>query len=157
MSIGGPSYSLRVRKLEGDHSDLAWRLQPVQPVPFRLNEPVTAPTHTVTELEQGAIYAFQLNYTLGGTKYFAARELFAWPSDRMPGLGERVATFPYYGHWPNGDIHYSICRDTFPPDKQRAWQGLIFHAFRQWEESSGDVIDMHPTVFDQPNRECVQL
>ena len=72
----------------------------------------------ITGLDEGEIYAFQINYeTNNGNMVFSARDAYVYPSQDFPGKGlapDRVATFPLFGHWPGKEYVYSICDDTFP-------------------------------------------
>ena len=91
--IGDPEYTLRYRKLAGNDSELSWRpvaassdsaWTPKYPDydPF---DPPDLFEYEITGLEQGAIYAFQLNYTgITGSEVFSAREMYAWPYDDFP-------------------------------------------------------------------------
>ena len=105
--------------------------------------------HTITGLDTGEIYAFQLNYTVGSMEVFSAREMYAWPSNSFPGIlgyPDRVATYPYFGHWTGREYKYTICKNTFPSQNREQWVDMIKHAFEQWEVATDRLVEMTPTV-----------
>ena len=151
-AAGTPRYELRYRKMEDDHSTIGWAPRGARTIAdWTTESPVTPPDHTVPGLEQGAIYAFQLNYTVGDRKFFSAREAYAWPSDGFPGNAERVATYTFFGHWPDREYRYTLCRDGFPQDKLNQWADLFSHAFRQWEDTTDELVTItHETTVECP-------
>ena len=116
--------------------------------------------HTISNLVFEDIYAIQLNYEQNAQKVFSGRDVFVWPSKpsaeegKLPiGKDERVATYPYFGHWPNKEYRYRICELTFPADivldgngnltpKREQWVSLINHAFEQWETATDGLVTM---------------
>ena len=157
---GATEYTIRYRLLTGDHSQLDW--MPQSPYPFRPQDgpPWQEITRTpadlkidpensflykypITELRLNGIYAVHVNYSKGSSEFYSAREAYVWPAKDSPGEparseGEpdypvRVATFPFFGHWPNGTYSYSICAETFPELRSAQWQTLIESAVGQWE------------------------
>ena len=92
-----------------------------------------------TDLVIADIYAYQLVYeTSDGTEGFAGRESYVWPwseSARFPNDGAKVATYPYFGHWPSKNYKYDICSETFLSN----WDTLIEDAFDQWATATNLV------------------
>ena len=69
------------------------------------------------------------------------------PAINAPLWRERIATFPSYGHWPNGLVEYSICDGTFTELGANAnWPSLIEYAFERWEEDVPDMLTMTRTT-----------
>lgn len=101
-------------------------------------------SHNITDLEIGEIYGVQLMYeeTDTGKKVYAARDAYVWVSTNFPANGSRVATYPFFGHWPGREYKYIICADTFPGTSRGAWVSLIVDAFEQWEEATKDFVIM---------------
>ena len=97
-------------------------------------------TYQKTDLRLGEIYAFQLNYTQNGQKVFSGRDAFVWPSSGFAAEDWRVATYPFFGHWPDKEYTYRICETTFPSANRTAWVNVINHAFEQWETATDDLI-----------------
>ncbi len=94
----------------------------------------TVVSQDITGLQNKSIYAFQINYTTAaGTKVYSARDAYAWVSSDFPRRGSRVATYPFFGHWPGRFFSYTICRNTFPSDTKQGWVNLINKAFTAWE------------------------
>ena len=150
---GATSYTLRWRKLpehiyfgiQVPHDSQAWRINPAtSDSDWSTTRNITTTNRTVTDLDIGEIYAFQIAYERSGVKGFSARESYAWPATGFPFL--RVATFPFNGHWPNKEYQYSICADTFPSNKRAQWQTLIESAFEQWESSTNDLIQIRRSL-----------
>ena len=99
--------------------------------------------HTIRGLTKETIYAFQIYYTIGSHTYFAARDAYVWPSDRQPGGGERIATFPLsFPLYDDRDYAYRICEVGFPTDKLEDWKKLINHALGQWEHATDGLVTM---------------
>ena len=163
---GATEYTIRYRLLTGDHSQLNWR--PSSPYPFRpqdgppWQEIVRTPADLMTDPENSrlykypiehlrlnGIYAVHVNYSKGSSEFFSAREAYVWPAKGFPGEpaqseGEpdypvRVATFPFFGHWPNGTYSYSICDESFPQVRSAQWQTLIESAVGQWDSATDFV------------------
>ena len=144
-------FTLRWRKLSGDHTQLGWSVTPggtgIQDSEYEWNNKVTSNleytlgglSNLLTRIETEKVYALQLNYTINGEKYFSAREAYAWSSHRAAGDGERVATFPL--NYPVSDKTYAyrICEDGFPAAYLEDWKKLIKHALEQWEVATGLV------------------
>ena len=91
---------------------------------------------TITGLDEDELYAFQINYEIGGILVFSARDAYVWPSVELP--SGRVATFPSFGHHNNRVFEYIICDETFPAADRAEWVKLIKHAFGQWQEATSD-------------------
>ena len=142
---GATSHTLRWRKMARyrtgsflgisqsvSHADSKWRPQAAASE-GDWSEPlqVSGSTRTIADLDLGDVYAFQLNYTLTGGQGFSVRESYVWPSRGLP--HSRVATYPFFGHWPGRFFPYTICRNTFPSEYQQKWVELINKAFEAWE------------------------
>ncbi len=163
-------YEIRYRKLghyENKHHSIGseWladiNVYPENHAYETANVMVTAPSlgvssATITRLIPRELYAIQLNYqTSTGEWVFSARDVFVWPSnsrpgqdDDFPGQGDRVAGFPYFGHWPDAEYAPVICQNTFPETERSAWVALIKHATEQWEVATTSVITVTPSSAD---------
>ena len=165
---GATGYTLRWRKMPNEytqefggtsiatqapHSSTLWRPQPAasesdwQHLTFD-HQTLEWTVGQLTKAElgnTGDIYAFQLNYISPEGKGFSVREAYAWPSGIFPEEDKRVATFPYFGHWPGQRYVYRICEMTFPADKRAAWVSLIPLAFGQWDIATDDLVT---TIYD---------
>ena len=64
---------------------------------------------------------------------YSARDAYAWTSSDFPRRDSRVATYPFFGHWPGRSFSYTICRNTFPTNTKQEWVNLISKAFTAWE------------------------
>ena len=105
----------------------------------------------ITGLTLGNIYAITATYIeSSGTKVFSGRPVYAWPARGLPARGSRVATYPYFGHWPDKTYTYRICEDTFPSADRTNWVNLINAAFAEWEKATNDLIETthDPSVSD---------
>ena len=146
---GATAYTLRWRKLSDyqvslgtgalarfvrsvDHSNTDWRPQAAGATDWKHPAGASSSGMTVGGLNLGEIYAFQLTYTNASGQGFAARESYVWPSKGFP--SDRVATYPFFGHWPNRIYSYTICTSTFPNSTSAAWTTLIERAFGAWNE-----------------------
>ena len=159
------NYEIRYRQLgennaflqrPTDHTSLDWPDDESWPF-YHLAQtasPDSPGKKTITSLDEGKIYAFQINYEIGGTKVFSARDAYVWPSDELPKRDEsvlspdsiplpentsRVGTYPFFGYWEGGRYDYTICPATFTPNNVQ-WQNLIVHAFEQWEEAASNRV-----------------
>ena len=115
-------------------------------------------------IDEGEIYAVQVNYTVGNHQYFSARERYAWISNRRGGYrldgDERIGNFPLGFPLndplaPNNKTYaYRICADTFASDetKQNEWIALIEHALEQWELASDGLVMMDHALDENGNR-----
>ena len=65
-----------------------------------------------------------------------------WPSADFPGNGEKVGTYPFFGHHPNREYSYLICPSDFPAEHRNTWYSLIENAFEQWEKATNGFIKM---------------
>ena len=94
------------------------------------------------------IYAFQLNYTINGTKYFSAHEAYGWTSNRAADEGELIATIPTTLRHKNKTYTYNICESTFSSDdiRQADWRKMIVHALSQWEIVTSSLVTMRLNV-----------
>ena len=148
------SYKIRHRKLlpstnGSEHTSPDWSPGTYGPY-IRDNGSVFASvtgsktSHNITDLEIGEIYGVQLMYeeTDAGKKVYAARDAYVWVSTNFPANGSRVATYPFFGHWPGREYKYIICADTFPRTSRAAWVSLIVDAFKQWERATNGFVTM---------------
>ena len=106
---------------------------------------------SVLLFDSSAIYAFQINYeTAGGDQVFSARDAYVWLSDRFPDRGERVATYPFFGHHQDREFKYIICTSTFDDpntntdDESVEWTSIIKSAFREWQDATDGFVTMVP-------------
>ena len=163
----GGMYQLRYRRFRGDHRSDSWNPETEG---FDSTTPTSllaagSTSRRIGSLDNEGLYAIQLVYHApqpGGlpTPVFAARDAYAWPSDRAAGVGtditgdsyagERVGTFPLNKPVSNRTYEYYICSDTFPldiepdvpddpdpPDGIRAKsRAFIRDAFSQWETAT---------------------
>ncbi len=98
-------------------------------------------TTTLDNLIESEIYAIQVNYKrTDDLMVFSARDAYVWPSTKLPENQSRVATFPFFGHHPNREFEYIICKETFPSADQTDWINLIRHAFKQWEVATDGFV-----------------
>ena len=110
---------------------------------------------TITPLTLTNIYAVQLRLVKSGKPtVYAARDVYAWVSDRQAGggtnAGERVASFPLTRRLNDRTYRYTICDETFfphdpaQPDKSRRnkWIALIDTAAQSWATSSPGLISV---------------
>ena len=150
-TTGALKYSIRYREVTGDDDASTWRANNFGSTLTAHPQGLT--THTISGLGLGKIYALQMNYEQNGQKVFSGRDMFVWPSDGFTAEDERVATYPYFGHWPTKEYRYRICLDTFPNDtytdkdgksttKRSQWVKIIEKAFEQWETATDDLISM---------------
>ena len=115
---------------------------------------------SVTGLELGELYAFQVNYRTSTTTVYSARNAYVWPSSDYPGNGERVGTYTFFGHHEKKVFEYIICKDTFDdPDTEQIdesdpWVELIKHAFGHWATSTNGFITMTPRVHGVDGWRC---
>ena len=163
-------YTIRYRRLleydEKPHAVTGWKPEnyevPARTYGARDSNPSgtagTRLTDTIAGLILREIYAIQLNYqTSTGQKVFSARDAFVWPSDDFPYGGTRVATYPFFGHWPEGRYSYTICDSTFPESTRSQWNSLIKHAFKQWEIeiANGKSIETNARTRPCPERDSL--
>ena len=161
---GVTSYSIRWRKLEDDagnnhHSSSGWQLDDkVYPKPPSAiftgkeeNISASKSSETIRPLDLGELYAVQLNYETSSGTVFSARDAYVWPSDSKPEAGERVAGYPFFGHFSDKTYRYRVCVDTFSPDdvtKQDQWISLLKESLEEWEIATHGFIQMTPDYKD---------
>ena len=158
------SYTVRYRELPGRHWETEWVLRDQGGIwntgRVRVSG-VFSGSRSGDKLASisgipanGALYAVHVNYEAASGKVFSARDAYFWASTVKPDRGgsshERVATFPYYGHFDDGVFVYRICGFDFPDeirdDEARTkWEGMIQVAIRTWEVATGGRVD---TRFD---------
>ena len=121
----GGRYQLRDRRFLGDHRSVNWNAETAGFTPTRPTSllPVGTSSHPIGSLVNYELYAIQLLYNApqpnaAAIKVFAARDAYAWPSDRAASGGERVGTFPLSKPVSNQTYEYYICSDTFPQDME---------------------------------------
>ena len=169
-------YQLRYRRFRGEHTSVDWnpetlRFHPTRPTSLL---PVGTTSHPIGSLVNYELYAIQLLYNAPRSNaapipVYAARDAYAWPSDRAAGAGkdedgnfyagERVGTFPLWPTATKTTYAYHICSDTFPttggapvrPDELEEEdilrikaRSFIQHALGQWEAatSTGPVTSL---------------
>ncbi len=148
------SYSLRWRKLEGSHSERDWTLDGNLPGLFEpankvVNISLNSTQSTITSLEARKLYAVQLFYETNGGRVFSVRDAYYWASSTKPRAGERVAGYPFFGHYQENaggkhEYKYRICEDTFEGPNQEDWIDLITDALEEWEDALPDLIEITP-------------
>ena len=103
-------------------------------------------------LPETHLYAFRVSYvTTTDDKVYSARDAYVWPSDDLPRVGDRVATYPFFGYWEGGRYEYTVCSNTFDNpdttvDESAEWPPLINHAFGQWESALPGKLDVVPVT-----------
>ncbi len=145
-----------------DHTNLNWPKGAAWPYYHgtETEAPDTPGNQTIDDLDEGEIYAFQINYEIGDTKVFSARDAYVWPSSTQPAAEQRVATYPFFGHHPSslpdvaGEFEYIICDSDFPPALLTDWRKLVRHAFGQWQEATGGFIQMTPRIDGTSGYQC---
>ena len=156
------SYTLRWRKLGADnngraHSSRGWLLDDSSlprtygPIDVESGIPGSQTSFTIRSLGPRQVYAIQLNYLTADGWVFSARDAYVWPASTKPRAGERVAGYPFFGHFADKTYRYRICGDTFYPDdpvKQEAWIAVIESALEQWETATGGFIQIVPEHTD---------
>lgn len=150
------TYTVRYRKLgewDGkDHSEVGWHPNNYgdwEPLISGLSSPLT----TIANLELEEIYAIQVIYeppaSSGASphgKVYSGRDAYVWPAKNPP--DGRVATFQSFGHWPNRQLSYTVCLDTFPDDtdtrhnESEDWADMIRNAFGQWQDAVRDWVEI---------------
>ena len=145
---GVTSYQVRARVLRTtdgkDHTQIGWRQDDSSVLPSyqgqnyeNLSSSLSA--YSITEyILSNEIYGVQLNYHLGGKKFYSARDVFVWTSNGFP--QGRVATYPYFGHYADRIYRYRICTDTFPAAVADKWAQIIEHALENWETSTNGLV-----------------
>ena len=152
-----------IRTRRYDHSKAGWRPNPASPTEWvtpQNSVSTAASQYRIPGLKLEEVYAVQINYTTSGGEVFSARERYVWPSAKdFPGNGERVATYPYFGHFENSDYLYRVCKETFlPVSAQDHWVDIIEHAFEQWEIATERLVTLTPDVDAQGNHEpCTDM
>ena len=174
------TYTLRYRHLSGNHWDSSWEFEADSygawesgNILFNSNAADGTKEATVSSLSNGALYAVQLSYTAPSTTvlgqqetFWSGREAFVWASTGRPDSPssplapdgrpmERVATFPYYGHFPNKTFSYRICdEDDFPstmPTADRGdWAAAIEAGISVWSTATAGLIQTSRSTEDCP-------
>ncbi len=168
------SYSIRYRPLlsygHHSHSSESWQLMDSVLGAWGNDGNVrmlaasgSARTASIDSLSRGSLYAIQLNFeekldstcqdTLASSCLtrpgFSARYAYVWASGTRPDAGantpERVATYPYYGHFGGKTYRYRICTDTLPqetlePFVRGTWINMINKAIGTWQEATSNLI-----------------
>lgn len=149
--------NIRVRRVDvsGNDSLTTWR--PTTYTADTVEVADTSTSHVIDDLGHDSIYGFQLLWEEAGMQVFSARYAYAWTSNRQPNTDERVATYPYYGHWPSKRYEYRICEETFVDDptttknEHRAWMNIIDSAFSAWNTAlDNEVVSAEET----PKMDC---
>ena len=75
---------------------------------------------------------------------FSARDAYIWASSLKPDRGvsskERVATFPYHGHFLSKTYLYRICANEFPMPNPKDWIRMIDGAIETWQTATADQV-----------------
>ncbi len=146
---GSLRYTIRYREMADHYNNRNWN--PGNYGKLATAHPSDLTSHTLTGLVEKKIYAIQINYeTSNGEKVYSGRDAFVWPSRELPGIGEKVATYPYFGHWSDRTYRYRICEGTFPQGDRANWVNTIEHAFKQWETATDGLV----TVIREKNVSC---
>ena len=113
------------------------------------------------------LYGFQVNYELDEgaepgaevepLEVFSARDAYAWTSSDFPGNGERVGTYPFFGHHEEGIFNYHICKNSFPVGDQSTWVRIIEDAFSTWQEATDNFITVAKMSERCPSASNMQL
>ena len=154
------SYTVRYRELPGRHWETEWGLDDQVGIwntgRVRVSGVVSGSRSgdklaSISGLPaNGALYAVHVNYEAASGKVFSARDAYFWASTVKPDPGgpsrERVATFPYYGHFANAVFAYRVCGFDFPDEirddaARPKWTGMIQDAIRTWEVATGGRVD----------------
>lgn len=149
---GVQQQSLVYRGSLGNHTYETWTPAFGSATPTILTSP-NLRNFEIPNLTDGLIYAVQYVYQDDdGVKIFAARDAYGWPSSDLPakneanGDGGRVATYPYFGHWPDRTYKYYVCTGTFPDDPNTAvnetdaWSDMIQGAMNQWSAATAGLV-----------------
>lgn len=149
-------YTIRIREpLPESHDDDKWqitRYENVRTTEFSDGTPGGPTSDRLVHIEKGLtlgdIYGFQLNYRTTDAsnepiQVFSARDVYVWPATDQPGVGDRtdrVASFPFFGHWKDHTYRYIICTETFPAAKVLDWENLLHDAFEEWQEATDGMV-----------------
>ena len=158
---GATNYTISYRQLgfyteflkpARDHTHVDWPRGERWPYPHQAHSETsdTPGNETIGSLDEDELYAFQINYQVGDTEVFSARDAYAWISSDFPGNGKRVATYPFFGHHENREFEYIICESDFPSAHWGTWQSLVVDAFEQWEKATNGFV----TVTRDTNGQC---
>ena len=159
------SYQIRYRQLghynaflslPAYHTSLKWPKGTTWPYYHlaQTEDSNTLGNETIAGLNDGELYAFQVNYNTNAGMVFSARDAYVWPSSDYPGDGELVGTYTFFGHHPNGEFEYIICKDTFPAGQRNQWVKLIKSAIGQWATSTDQFITMIPRIDGEDGWRC---
>ena len=159
LPTGATDRRLLFRKVKSEHSDDDFDPYDYDPVVSSASISVAeGAIQPVSGLETEAVYAVQLTYrNAQGENVFAGRSSYVWIAARMPRSGERVSTYPFFGHWPNRTYSYRICQDTFlnnpatSTDETQVWANLINAAFDEWETATNNLVTGTQVM---PNTDC---
>ena len=155
--MGAKEYFVRWRKIDDsnqDHTSATWQLntvsfsmsafEPSNPTSTSLPSSLPATVeHTINGLSLGALYAVQVVYRTDDGWVYSARDAYVWTSTTKPGLGQRVAGYPYHGHLAGATYRYRICKNTFDTDGN-TWALMIEHALMQWQKATNGLVSMVP-------------
>ena len=115
----------------------------------------TSASATLNDLENGEVYSILLNWEEANIPVYSARRAFVWVSNAMPAKGKRVATYPYFGHWPDREYLFRVCANSFPADnpatmrvdERQVWLDTIAAARDAWNTVLGGTNVGHPQNF----------
>ena len=141
---GGTPYDWVSKETDG----LEYTIDILSPDPFML---------TIEE-----IYAFQLNYTIKGARYFSAREAYGWTSNRIGGdrgnkdkrevvggMTLRIEEKQIKKKDNKITYSYRVCENTFGDpgtqagrDRISEWKIHKNHAFKQWQYATDGLVQL---------------
>ena len=144
-------YVLRWRKVFGTHTDAEWQLtndvgsySPGDTMDVARSQ--TSATIS-GNLDLGAVYAIQLSYETSVGTVFAGRDAFVWPSSSKPGAGQRVAGYPFAGHFASKTYSYKICGEFAGDDAN--WKALITDAVMEWQTATNGFITINRDIANE--------
>ena len=150
-SYSAGTYGLRYRRSLYSSASLIWEADGYTTDD---TETVSSGTsHTIEMLERNRIYAIQLTYTSAGRRFFAARDMYVWPS-KSPMSVDPIATFNEIHALPRASdgsfaYYYRVCEATFPAsvapalpatDFANSWSSFVEHAFKQWDYATDGLV-----------------
>ena len=112
-------------------------------------DPLGAPAYHPRALLSVWLYGFMTGVRSCRKLETACRDQipYLWLSVSDPPSRERVAGYPFFGHFDPKIYEYRVCADTFYPDdetKQEKWVALIGDALVEWETATHGFIEMTP-------------
>lgn len=146
-TANGSKFVVRYRWLGEDNDEQDWSGYDDYG-PWKESDELPAGTvsHLISDLRLKTVYAVQLQWEEAGIQVYSGTYSYVWPNNGLPARGfndqGRVASYPYYGHWPNRTYSYNICADTFDDNR---WTQVINRAFRTWQDATDGLVTMANT------------